>query len=121
MFKPLLMVGLLAASPVMAQPGAADRHHYPAGQAATVDFSLQERSPRGGRTTSIYRTYRPNVSFDGGPRVECVVAVPGGGGVAPGTTRRITLTCPVPLREGQTFEAFERDRPVGTGVVTAPL
>lgn len=39
------------------------------------------------------------------------------GGHRPGTTGEIGMTCPVAVREGQRFEAFERKRPVGSGVV----
>ena len=119
MFKRSFCLCLFVAGPVIAQPAAEPPQSYAAGQPIPVEFNLQERTREGGRTTPIYGDYRPNVYFDGGSRVECVVAVPGGG-VEPGTTRDITLTCPVAVHEGQGLSAFERDRPIGTGIVTAP-
>lgn len=116
MLKRSLTLCLLVASPALAQSDQTPRV-YAAGSAVPVEFSLQERSRQGGRTTPFFRDYRPDIAFDGGARVTCVVSVPGGGGVEPGTTRQIDLTCPTVVQEGQRFEAFERRRPIGTGVV----
>jgi translation elongation factor EF-Tu-like GTPase len=90
---------------------------YAAGASAPVEFSLRMRDREGGRLTPIFSHYRPDIALEGAARVSCTVTVPQDGGLKPGFTDTIRMTCPMPLTEGQRFEAFELGRPVGVGVV----
>lgn len=95
-------------------------HAYAPGARVPALFALRERDREGGRTTPFFTHYRPNVSVEGGDPVLCVFHVERDGGHRPGETGEIFLVCPIALREGQRFEAFERRRPIGTGTISPP-
>lgn len=116
MARYLLPVALLLGSSVaLAQEPQPDR--YGVGETVRAEFSLSERSREGGRLTAFFTSYRPDISFEGGEVVTCRFETDAEGGHRPGTTGEIGMTCPVAVSEGQQFEAFERKRPVGSGVV----
>lgn len=115
-----MLIALLAASALQAAP-APEPCDYAAGQRAPLELSLRARDREGGRTTPVFTHYRAALTSDRRSARTCDFRVPGGGGVAPGETRRIEVICQVPIREGETLEFFELGRPVGSGVVLAPV
>ncbi len=92
---------------------------YEPGELAAAEFSLDQRTREGGRLTPFFSKYRADVTVDGGKQVNCQFHTKAERGHLPGTTGEIGLICPVPLAEGQVFEAYERRRLIGRGVVLA--
>lgn len=106
----------LAAAPAVAQEPETP-HRYAPEELIRAEFSLSERTREGGRITPFFTSYRPFVSIEGGARVICRFVVDTQGGHKPGTTGPIGMTCPIAVTEGQRFLAYERQRPIGSGVV----
>lgn len=118
-----LMISLLATTAATAHE---HEHEGPSSTyapetTARAEFELDERTRQGGRLTPFFSKYRPSVSVGGGARVQCWFYTEADGGHRPGTTGEIGMSCPVTLVAGQSFEAFERNRPIGRGVVLPPL
>lgn len=114
------LIALLSGSAAIAQVDAGDEltlDHYASGDLARAEFSLDERTREGGRITPFFTSYRPQLSVGGADRVTCRFVTKEEGGHRPGTTGEIGMTCPIALTEGQMFEAFERERPIGKGVI----
>lgn len=112
----LMPLAALIATPLAAQqPDQPDT--YAPQEVIRAEFSLDERSEKGGRTTPFFTSYRPSLSFEGGQQVICRFSVATSGGHQPGTTGQIGMTCPMAVKEGQVFTAYERKRLIGTGIV----
>lgn len=94
-------------------------HSYAAGQRVPIEFHLRKRDREGGRLTPFFTHYRPSIGSDR-KAAKCEFHVPGGGGVAPGETRRIEMICPFPTQMGASIEFFELNRPVGRAQVLPP-
>lgn len=91
---------------------------YAAGESVPVRFTLDERSPRGGRSTPFYSSYRAWITEDRRRSDQtCQFYVPDSEGVKPGETRAVSMVCRFAVREGQTLDFFELGRPVGRAVV----
>ncbi|MFC4254649.1 hypothetical protein GRI97_04380 [Altererythrobacter xixiisoli] len=118
----ILALIVIASTPFIAAGAlaqdAAGPAQYSPGQPIPAELALMERSPEGGRSTPIFDPYRPSIVFDDAEPVTCEFFTDINGGHRPGTTNPMRLVCPVAVREGQSFTAFERNRKVGTGVVT---
>jgi translation elongation factor EF-Tu-like GTPase len=111
-FAALLLLGLPAAAQEPAEPQT-----YAPEELVPAEFSLSERTREGGRSTPFFTSYRPRISVDSEDRGVCRFVVETEGGHRPGTTGEIGMTCPFALSVGQEFQAYERTRPIGSGIV----